>query len=174
MTFALKDDWGQSGDPVDDQTSRKLDGWVKLVDAAFNVDSADLKPAGKSEHEGRAQWVFEEPSKSTNGVRNRLTFRKPISDNTEHVLLHEFSGPLRLEGDKVVPGSETDVVRLGFGYMMRVPEQEYEVSEAAWEEMQGASENKDASSDKQSDKSSPAAPQRRTTGHAVKQLSSKQ
>ena len=173
MTFALKDDWGQSGDPIDDQTSRKLDNWIKLVDAAFNV-SLDLKPAEKSEHEGRVQWIFEGLSKDANGVPNRLTFRKPISDNTEQVLLHEFSGPLRLEGDKVVPGTATDVVRLGFGYMMRVPEQEYEVSEAAWEEMQGARENKDASSGKQSGKSSPAASHRRTAGRAAKQSSSKE
>jgi hypothetical protein len=58
--------------------------------------------------------------------------------------------------------------------MMRVPEQEYEVSEAAWEEMQGARENKDASSGKQSGKSSPAAPHRRAAGHAAKQSSSKE
>ena len=174
MTFALKDDWGQSGDPVDDQTNRKLDRWIKLVDAAFNIGSADLKPAEKSEHEGRVQWVFEAPSKDANGVPNRLTFRKPISDNTEDVLLHEFSGRLRLEGDKVVPGTATDVVRLGFGYMMRAPEQEYEVSEAAWEEMQGARENKNASSDRQSGRSSPTAPHRRVAGHAAKQSSSKE
>lgn len=174
MTFALKDEWGHSGDPVDEQTSRKLDGWIKLVDAAFNVSSANLKPAEKSEHEGRVQWVFEAPSKDANGIPNQLTFRKPVSDNTENVLLHEFSGPLRLEDDKAVPETATDVVRVGFGYMMRVPEQEYEVSEAAWEEMQDARENKGASSNKQSGKSSPTAPHRRTAGHAAKQSSSKE
>lgn len=174
MTFALKDDWGRSGDPVDDQTSRKLNDWVKLVDAAFNVGSADLKPAEKSEHDDRVQWVFEAPPKDANGVPNRLTFRKPVSDNIEDVLLHEFSGPLRLEGGKVVPGAATDVLRVGFGYMMRVPEQEYEVSEAAWEEMQGTPQNKDASSGKQLGKSSPAAPHRRAAGRAAKQSSSKE
>jgi hypothetical protein len=174
MTFALKDDWGRSGDPVDDQTSRKLDGWIKLVDAAFSVGTADLKPAEKSEAEGRVQWTFEAPSKDVNGVPIRLTFRKLVSDNSDDVLLHEFSGPLRLEGDKVVPGSATDVVRLGFGYMMRVPQQEYEVSEAAWEEMQAAHEKKDASSGNQSGKSSPTIPGRHPAGHGRKQSSSKE
>jgi len=173
MTFALKDDWGRSGDPVDDETSRKLDGWIKLVDAALNTGTADLKPAGKSETEGRVRWIFEAPPKDPNGVPIRLTFRKLVSDNSQDVLLHEFSGPLRLEGDKVVPGSATDVVRLGFGYMMRVPQQEYEVSEAAWEEMQAAREKKDASGGNQSGKSSPATA-RRTAGHVRKQSSSKQ
>src|SRR5439155_1229193 len=60
-----------------------------------------------------------------------------LSDKNENVLLHEFSGPLRLEGDKVVSGGATDTVRLGFGYMMRA-QQGYEVSEFVWEEMQQA------------------------------------
>ncbi len=143
MTFALKDDWGRTGEPVDKETARKLNAWIKLIDAAVNTAPTTAKLVDKSEAEGRAQWVFEAPSENPNGTPTRLTFRKPISDKNENVLLHEFSGSMRLEGDKVVPAGAADMVRLGFGYMMGA-ERGYEVSEYVWEEMQQASEKKGA------------------------------
>ena len=57
------------------------------------------------------------------------------------MLLHEFSGSIRLEGDKVVPAGAADLVRLGFGYMMN-SEGGHEVSEFVWEEMHQAGEEK--------------------------------
>ena len=135
MTFRGKDDWGHVGDPVDKETARKLDGWIKLIDAALDAAPAAVKLADKSEAQGRAQWVFEAASENPNGVPTRLTFRKPISDKSESVLLHEFSGAMRLEGDKVVQAGATDSVRFGFGYMMNA-DGGYEVSEFVWEEMQ--------------------------------------
>jgi hypothetical protein len=72
-----------------------------------------------------------------------------MSDKTENVLLHEFSGSLRLESDKVVSGGAADQVRFGFGYMMRGP-QGYEVSERVSEEMQEAREEKGGSNGKES------------------------
>ena len=138
MTFALREDWGRTGEPVDKKTARKLDGWIKLTEAALNVTPANAKLLNKSETaDSRVQWVFEAPSENPNGVPARFTFRKSLSDKNENVLLHEFSGPLRLEGDKVVSGGATDTVRLGFGYMMHA-QQGYEVSEFVWEEMQQA------------------------------------
>ena len=142
MTLALREDWGRTGESVDKETTRKLDGWIKLAEAALSVTAANARLLDKSETaDSRAQWVFEVPSENPNGVPARFTFRKPVSDNNENVLLHEFSGPLRLEGDKVVSGGATDTVRLGFGYMMPA-QQGYEVSEFAWEEMQQAAGGK--------------------------------
>jgi hypothetical protein len=156
MTFALREDWGRAGEPVDKETARKLDGWIKLAEAALNVTPANAKLLNKSETaDSRVQWVFEAPSENPNGVPARFTFRKPLSDKNENVLLHELSGPLRPEGDKVVSGGATDTVRLGFGYMMRA-QQGSEVSEFVWEEMQQAGEEKGASSGKGSP-GSPAA-----------------
>jgi len=154
MTFALREDWGRTGEPVDKETARKLDGWINLAEAALSVTAANAKLLNKSETTAsRTQWIFEVPSENPDGVPARFTFRKPSSDKNENVLLHEFSGPLRLEGGKVVSGGATDIVRLGFGYMMRA-QQGYEVSEFAWEEMQQAREEKDASSGKESPRSS--------------------
>jgi hypothetical protein len=153
MTFALKDGWGRTGEPVDKETARKLDGWIKLVDAALNAAPNAVKLADKSEA-GRAQWVFEAPSENPNGVPTRFTFRKPISDKSENVLLHEFSGSIRLEGNKVVPAAATDMVRVGFGYMMK-SDGGYEVSEFVWEEMQAAEAEENKSKAAQSPAPSP-------------------
>lgn len=154
MTFALREDWGRRGEPVDKETARKLDGWIKLAEAALSVTAANAKLLNKSETtDGRTQWIFEVPSENPDGVPARFTFRKPSSDKNENVLLHEFSGPLRLDGGKVVSGGASDIVKLGFGYMMRA-EQGYEVSEFAWEEMQQAREEKEPTSGKESPRSS--------------------
>jgi hypothetical protein len=154
MTFALRDGWGRQGEPADQETTRKLDGWIKLVDAALNAAPAAVKLAEKSETGGRAQWVFEAPSENPSGAPTRFTFRKPISDKTENVLLHEFSGSMRLEGDKVVPASAADLVKLGFGFLMNA-EGGYEVSEFVWEEMQQAGEKKGSEKKSPTPKSKP-------------------
>jgi len=132
MTFALREEWGRMGEPVDNETARKLDGWIKLVEAAINLTPANAKLLNQSETtDSRAEWVFEAPPENPNGVLTRFTFRKPASDKSENVLLHEFSGSTRLGGDKVVAAGAADSVRFGFGYMMRV-EDGHEVSEYVW------------------------------------------
>ena len=156
MTFALREDWGRTGEAVDKETARKLDGWIKLAEAPLSATPANAKLLNKSEtSDSRAQWLFEVPSENPNGVPARFTFRRPLSDKNDNVLLHEFSAPLRLEGDKVVSGGASDTVRLGFGYMMRA-QQGLEVSEFVWEEMQQGGEEKDASGGKESPR--PPAP----------------
>jgi hypothetical protein len=132
MTLAGKSDWGKSGGPVEKATAEKLAGWIRLIDAAFGAQTGELKLVNKSETEGRAQWIFEVAGSS--GSPTRLTFRKPANDKAENVLLHEFSGSWRVDGDKVVAGGATDSLRLGFGYMMPFQGGQ-EVSEFVWEEM---------------------------------------
>lgn len=132
MTLAGKDEWGKSGGPIEKGAAERLDGWIRLINAAFATGSEELKPVDKSEVNGRAQWIFE--LVSSTGIATRLTFRKPANDKADQVLLHEFSGSWRLEGAKVVAGGATDVVRFGFGYMMPF-QRGQEVSEFVWEEM---------------------------------------
>ncbi|SRR6266540_831193 len=150
ITFALSKNWGRSGDLVDNETTRKVDGWIKLVDAALNAAPSEVKLVGKSEADGRDQWIFEASSENPNGSPIRFTFRKPIGDKNESVLLHEFSGSMRIEGDKVVPAGAADSVKVGFGYMMGPLEGGYEVSEFVWEEMQRQGEEKGTSAAKES------------------------
>src|SRR6266478_203535 len=59
-TFARKhgkpwlksNDWGETGQPVSKPTARKFDGWIKLVEAAFNPVPASIKFVSKSEDDG--------------------------------------------------------------------------------------------------------------------------
>lgn len=141
MTFAGQNEWGHFGEPVEKETAAKLEGWIKLIDAAIHSEpGAAVKLVDKSEVDGRAHWIFESPNPG--GQPTRLTFRKPANDKTEKVLLHEFSGSLRLEsgpdGQKVVSGGAADLVRFGFGYMMKLEGGDQELSERAWEEMKGS------------------------------------
>ena len=132
MTFALRTTWGREGKAVNDATTRKLDGWIKMIDAALNSTSSTLKQIEKSEGGGRTQWVFEASAENAGGAPTQFTFRKPASDKGDNALLHQFSGPLRIENGKVVPGGPSDVVKIGFGYMMLY--QGNEVSEFVWEQ----------------------------------------
>jgi tetratricopeptide (TPR) repeat protein len=128
------EDWGETGRPVDKQTARKLDGWVKLVEAAFNFAPSNAKLVDKSEADGRVQWAFELRSENPKGLPTRLRFAKPIYDKNENVLLHEFSGSFRVDGDKVVASSAANPVKFSFGYLVNAGG--FELSERAWEDLE--------------------------------------
>jgi hypothetical protein len=52
-------DWGETGRPVDKQTAQKLDGWVKLVEAAFDFGPSEIKLVKKFRQGIRVGWIFE-------------------------------------------------------------------------------------------------------------------
>jgi tetratricopeptide (TPR) repeat protein len=143
------DDWGETGKSVDKETARKLEGWVKLVDAALNVAPAKVKLTGTSEADGRIQRVFEAAAETRNGSPIRLTFSKPTYDKSDDFLLHGFTASLRVEDGKVVPAGPANPVEFSFGYLIRV-QGDYELSERAWEDLQ---------TPKGEDKNALAAPQ---------------
>lgn len=129
-------DWGETGQPVSKETARKLDGWIKLVDAAFNPAPSGIKFVNKSEEDGRAQWFFEARSSNPKGSPTRLRFAKPVYDKNESVLLHGFQASLKLERDKVVPAAAANPLQLSFGYLVPVNGGEFELSERAWEDLE--------------------------------------
>jgi tetratricopeptide (TPR) repeat protein len=132
-------DWGESGTPVDAQTARKLDAWVKLVDAVFNFAPNEVELIGKSEEQGRGrvQWIFDaRPKNQKEPVR--LTFARPLYDKNPNALLHGFEGPLRVDGEK---SSRAEPVKFSFGYLISV-QGGYELSERAWEDLQSPKEEK--------------------------------
>jgi tetratricopeptide (TPR) repeat protein len=143
------EDWGETGKPVDKETARKLEGWVKLVEAALNVAPATAKLTDTSEADGRTQRVFEAPAETRNGLPTRLTFSKPIYDKSDDFLLHGFTASLRVEGGKVVPAGAANPVKFSFGYLISV-QGGYELSERAWEDLQAP---------KAEDRNTAAAPQ---------------
>jgi tetratricopeptide (TPR) repeat protein len=128
-------DWGQTGSPVDKDTAQKLEGWIKLVNAPFDLTPANVKFSAKSQADNRAQWTFTAVAQDPKGSATQFHFDKRVYDPNENVLLHEFSGSLRLQGDKVVPGGASDAVKFSFGYLVSIGDGN-ELSEAAWEDMQ--------------------------------------
>src|SRR5947208_1519670 len=125
------EDWGQSGRPVDQQMARKLDGRVKLVDAALAFAPSEVKLINKSEAGHRVQWLFEARGANETGAPVRLAFDKPLYDKNSNVLLHGFEGSLPIAGGKAV---RSERVKFSFGYL--IAQSGFELSEAAWENLE--------------------------------------
>lgn len=147
-TFARKhgkpwlksDDWGESGQPAGREMSHKMDGWIRLINAAFNPITAGIKLARKTQEDGRAVWIFEARPANPKGSPTRLRFAKPLYDKNQSVLLHGFDASMKLEGDKVVPATAASAVQLSFGYLVPVNGGEFELSERAFEDLEAPKE----------------------------------
>jgi len=143
-TFARKhgkpwlksNDWGETGEPVSKEISRKFENWIKLINAAFNISKAEIKLVKKSEADGREEWLFEAGSQNPKASPTKLRFAKPLYDENESVLLHGFDGSMKVEGDKVVAAGATNPVKLSFGYLVSVNGGQFELSERAWEDLE--------------------------------------
>src|SRR4029453_9697806 len=134
-------DWGETGRPVDKQTARKLDAWVKLVEASLSFAPSEVKLVDKSEAYGSAQWTFEARTENQKGFR--LEFAKAPYDKNPNALLHDFEGSLRLDSGNPSRGER---VKFSFGYLISV-QGGYELSERAWEDLQTPKEEKNKSLD---------------------------
>jgi tetratricopeptide (TPR) repeat protein len=136
-TFARKhgkpwlrsEDWGESGRTVDPQVARKLDGWVKLVEAAFDFVPSQVKLAKKSREGVRVEWIFEARAANQKVPSVRLRFARPLYDKNPNVLLHGFEGSLPATG-----GKTRERVKFSFGYFIAASG--FELSEAAWENLE--------------------------------------
>jgi tetratricopeptide (TPR) repeat protein len=123
------EDWGESGRTVDPQVARKLDGWVKLVEAAFDFAPSEVKLAKKSREGVRVEWIFEARAANQKVPPVRLMFARPLYDKSSNALLHGFEGSLPAGG-----GKTRERVKLSFGYF--VAASGFELSEAAWEDLE--------------------------------------
>src|SRR6266540_1244678 len=127
------EDWGETGRPVDKQTAQKLDGWVKLVEAAFDFGPSEIKLVKKFRQGIRVGWIFEARAANQKGAPVRLEFEKPLYDKNANVLLHGFEGSLPIAGGKTV---RSERVKFSFGYL--IAQGGFELSEAAWENLGNA------------------------------------
>ncbi|MFZ0915883.1 MAG: tetratricopeptide repeat protein, partial [Candidatus Udaeobacter sp.] len=123
------EDWGESGRPVDQQTARKLDGWVKLVETAFDFAPSEVKLVKKSREGVRVEWIFEARTANQKGAPVRLEFARPLYDKSPNALLHDFEGSLAATG-----GKTRERVKFSFGYLIAA--RGFELSEAAWENLE--------------------------------------
>jgi tetratricopeptide (TPR) repeat protein len=125
------EDWGESGRTVDPQVAQKLDGWVKLVEAAFDFEPSEIKLVKKFRQGIRVGWIFEARAANQKGAPVQLEFEKPLYDKNPNVLLHGFEGSLPIAGGKTV---RSERVKFSFGYLIAASG--FELSEAAWENLE--------------------------------------
>jgi tetratricopeptide (TPR) repeat protein len=132
------ENWGESGRPVDKQTADKLDGWVKLVEAVFNFAPSEVKLVSKSRERVSVEWTFEARAANQKGTPFRLEFARPLYDKNQNALLHGFEGALPIAAGKT---ARTERVKFSFGYLIAASG--FELSEAAWEDLETPKELKD-------------------------------
>src|SRR5262249_7127943 len=124
-------DWGESGRPVDRQTADKLESWVKLVEAVFNFAPSEVKLVSKSREGVRVEWMFEARAANQTGSSVRLTFARPLYDKNRNALLHGFEGSL-----PGVSGKTGRLTRAKFSFGYLIAASGFELSEAAWENLE--------------------------------------
>jgi tetratricopeptide (TPR) repeat protein len=122
-TWLRSNDWGDTGKPVDAQTSKRLNNWVGLIEARLNGEPASNDPSEgatvmkflEKEDEGeREEFVFEESKEKPKGSSYpHVSFGRFKSDKEGPVLLSEFSGPMRL-------GAREAQVKISFSHLIAV------------------------------------------------------
>src|SRR6266498_1810427 len=122
-TWVKSSDWGETGKPVDAQTSKRLNNWVGLIQARLNGEPASNDPSegatvmkfiGKEDQGEREEFVFEESKeKPKSKSYPHVSFGRYKSDKEGPVLLSEFSGPMRLGGHEAQ-------VKISFSHLVAV------------------------------------------------------
>jgi tetratricopeptide (TPR) repeat protein len=122
-TWLKSNDWGETGKPVDAQTSKRLNNWVVLIDARLNGEPASNDPSegatvmkflGKEDQGEREEFVFEESKEKPKAKSYpHINFGRFKNAQDQQVLLSEFSGPMRLGGHEAQ-------VKISFSHLVAV------------------------------------------------------
>jgi hypothetical protein len=112
-TWLVSEDWGETGQPVDPGTAKRLNNWISVIDSQLKSD-AQLKFLEKRDAGERDEFVFEEAGKKK-GKSPQFVFSKyknAANDNKPPILDH-FSGPMQL-------GMHEAKVDIDFSYLVSV------------------------------------------------------
>src|SRR5438094_8844317 len=122
-TWLKSNDWGETGKPVDAQTSKRLNNWVGLIQARLSGEPASNDPSegapvmkfiGKEDQGEREEFVFEESKeKPKSKSYPHVSFGRYKSDKEGPALLSEFSGPMQL-------GGHDAQVKISFSHLVSV------------------------------------------------------
>jgi len=158
-TWLKSNDWGETGKPVDVQTSKRLNNWVGLIQARLNGEPASNDPSegatvmkfiGKEDQGEREEFVFEESKeKPKSKSYPHVSFGRYKNDKEGPVLLSEFSGPMRL-------GGHDAQVKISFSHLVAVNIQD--VTEKSPSPAAGSSPDTSGESATAAAESSSAAP----------------
>ena len=155
-TWLKSTDWGDTGKPVDAQTSKRLNNWVGLIQAQLNGEPASNDPSegatvmkfiGKEDQGEREEFVFEESKEKPKAKSYpHISFGRFKNAEDQQVLLSEFSGPMRLGGHEAQ-------VKISFSHLVAVNVQE---TRMVWSEKE--KRYVQADDDKVADSSPPPSP----------------
>ncbi len=111
-TWLKSNDWGETGQPVEAQTSQRLNNWISVIDSRLN-SAASLKFVEKRSDGERDEFVFAEANKGK-GKSPQWSFGKykNATDDKPPILDH-FSGSMPL-------GSHDANVDIKFSYLVAV------------------------------------------------------
>jgi tetratricopeptide (TPR) repeat protein len=122
-TWLKSSDWGETGKPVDTQTSKRLNNWVGLIQARLNNEPVSNDPGegatvmkfiGKEDQGEREEFVFEESKEKPKAKSYpHISFGRYKNAEDQQVLLSEFSGPMRLGGHEAR-------VKISFSHLIAV------------------------------------------------------
>jgi hypothetical protein len=111
-TWLVSENWGETGQPADAQTSKRLNNWLSVIDGLLN-SQAPLKFIAKRDAGQRDEFVFEE-NPGSRGEHPRFVFSKyKNAKNDSPPILSEFSGPMKL-------GNHDANVDIKFSYLIAV------------------------------------------------------
>src|SRR6266705_1921121 len=122
-TWLKSNDWGETGKPVDAQTSKRLNNWVGLIEARLNGEPPSNDPSegatvmkfiGREDQGEREEFVFEESKEKPKAKSYpHISFGRFKNAQDQQVLLSEFSGPMRL-------GARDAKVKISFSHLIAV------------------------------------------------------
>ena len=122
-TWLKSNDWGETGKPVDAQTSKRLNNWVGLIDARLNGEPTSNDPSegatvmkflGKEDQGEREEFAFEESKEKPKAKSYpHVSFGRFKNAKDQQVLLSHFSGPMRL-------GGHDAQVKISFSHLVAV------------------------------------------------------
>jgi hypothetical protein len=122
-TWLRSDDWGETGKPVDDQTAKRLNNWVSLVNGQLNDQPPSMKFLKKDSDNDQEELVYEDSSKKP-GSGSQISFGRFKNSPGDRVLLSHYSGTMRL-------GQQDASVKISFSHMVSVNIQEPGVASPA-------------------------------------------
>src|SRR6266550_1235087 len=122
-SWLKSNDWGDTGKPVDAQTSKRLNNWVGLIEARLNGEPSSKDPSegatvmkfiGKEDQGEREEFVFEESKEKPKAKSYpHISFGRFKNAKDQQVLLSEFSGPMQLGGHEAQ-------VKISFSHLVAV------------------------------------------------------
>jgi len=111
-TWLESSDWGDTGQPADAETVRRLNNWVSVIDTLLKSE-APLKFVTTKDDGARDEFVFEESGKGKRKAPQWSFGKYKTATNDKPPILDHFTGPMQL-------GMHDAKVDIKFSYLIAI------------------------------------------------------